>query len=344
VIKMKNIILTVVFLVLIILLFAFVSLYKSAQVREVVIYTSLDQIFSEPILKDFEKETGIKVKAVYDVEAAKTTGLVNRLIAEKDNPQADVFWNSEVGRTLVLKRKGVLQPYFSVSAKNIPLQLKDSQGYWTGFAVRARVILVNTDLVKSGEEPKSIFDLTKQEWNEQVAIANPLFGTTATHSSALFVKLGEEKAKKYFQQLKANEASILAGNSTVRDYVVEGKLKVGLTDTDDANLAVQEGKPVKIIYPDQGTMGTLVIPNTIALIKGAPHSEEGKQLIDYILSEEVESKLAYSGSMQIPVRPTVKTPEYVPAIGKIKAMDVNYEDIADEMEHSGKILKETFLR
>ena len=67
--------------------------------EQVVVYTSLDQIFSEPVLREFEKETGIKVRAVYDVEATKTTGLVNRLIAEKNNPQADVFWNSEVGRS-----------------------------------------------------------------------------------------------------------------------------------------------------------------------------------------------------------------------------------------------------
>jgi iron(III) transport system substrate-binding protein len=76
--------------------------------REVVVYTSLDKVFSQPVLEAFEKQTGIKVLPVYDSEATKTTGLVNRLIAEKDSPQADVFWNSETGRTIVLKRKGVL--------------------------------------------------------------------------------------------------------------------------------------------------------------------------------------------------------------------------------------------
>lgn len=343
-IKLKNTILILLSLIVVLIVFILALSNRTSKSQEVVIYTSLDQLFSEPILKDFEEETGIKVKAVYDVEAAKTTGLVNRLIAEKDNPQADVFWNSEVGRTLVLKNKGILQPYFSPSAENIPNQFKDRNGYWTGFAARARIIIVNTELVNPMDEPKSIFELTQYNWNNQVAVANPLFGTTATHSAALFVELGDEEAQRYFQDLKFNNAAILAGNSTVRDRVVEGKFKVGLTDTDDANLAIQEGEPVKIVYPDQDTMGTLVIPNTIAFIKGAPHFEAGKKLIDYILSEEIESKLAHSGSMQIPVRLTVKTPDYVPAIGKIKAMEVNYEDIADKMEYSGKILQETFLR
>jgi iron(III) transport system substrate-binding protein len=84
--------------------------------REVVVYTSLDKVFSQPILETFEKETGIKVLPVYDSEATKTTGLVNRLVAEKANPRADVFWNSETGRSIVLKQKGVLASYKSPSA------------------------------------------------------------------------------------------------------------------------------------------------------------------------------------------------------------------------------------
>lgn len=328
---------------------------SAKEVKEVVIYTSLDQLFSEPILKSFEQETGIKVKAVYDVEAAKTTGLVNRLIAEKDNPQADVFWNSEVGRTLVLKKMEVLQPYHSSSAENIPAQFKDPQGYWTGFATRARVIIVNTNLVAPEQRPKSIFDLIKEEWKGQTAIANPLFGTTSTHSAALFVELGDERASQYFKDLKTNDVAIVDGNSVVRDLVAAGELKMGLTDTDDANLALLAGKPVDIVFPDQDSMGTLVIPNTAALIKGAPHPEEAKLLIDYLLSEEVEEKLAHSGSMQMPVRATVKVPDYVEALlesepstdsgfGKIKAMDVSYEKIAEQMEDTARILQEIFLR
>jgi iron(III) transport system substrate-binding protein len=104
---------------------------------EVVVYTSLDQVFSEPVLKDFEQQTGIQVRPVYDVEATKSTGLVNRLIAENTSLRADVFWNSEVGRTLVLKDKAVLSPYSSPTAKDIPEQFKDTDGYWTGVAASA---------------------------------------------------------------------------------------------------------------------------------------------------------------------------------------------------------------
>ena len=127
--------------------------------REVVIYTSVDQVYSEPVLEKFEDETGIKVKAVYDVEAAKTTGLVNRLIAEKGNPLADVWWNGEIAQTILLKEEGVLTPYSSTEADGIPSAYIDTEGYWTGFGGRARVLLVNTELVVPEEYPESIFDL-----------------------------------------------------------------------------------------------------------------------------------------------------------------------------------------
>jgi iron(III) transport system substrate-binding protein len=312
--------------------------------KEVVIYTSVDQIFSEPILSDFEKNTGIKVKAVYDVEASKTVGLVNRLLSEKGHPQCDVFWNSEVGRTIFLKQKGIFTLYTSLSAKDIPFQFKDKDGYWTGFAARARVLVYNTNLLKPSDLPKSIFDLTKVQWKGKVAMGYPVFGTTATHMAALYATLGQERTETFLKALKANEVVIVDGNSVVRDMVVEGQLPIGFTDTDDVNVAIQAGKPVKMIYPDRDGLGTLLIPNTVALIHHAPHPEQGKKLIDYLLSREVESKLAFFESAQMPIRDGVKTPPHVPSFSSIKAIKVDYYDVAANIEKSDRFCQSLFIR
>lgn len=310
---------------------------------EVVLYTSLDQIFSEQIVKGFELKTGITVKAVYDTEAAKTTGLVNRLIAEKSNPQADVFWNSEVGRTIILKQKGILVPYKSPNAEDIPERFKDPDGYWTGFAARTRILIYNKNLLKSDQLPESIFDLTNPHFKGKVALANPLFGTTATHAAALFAYLGDQKAKNYFEQLKANEVMIVPGNASSKDRVVAGDFIIGFTDTDDANVAIKKNEPVGNIYPDQDGIGTLLIPNTVAMIKDCPNKENAMKLIDYLLSKEVESMLAFSGSVQMPLRKDVKKPAHVPDYESIKVMEVSFEDIAKKMKISGEFLHKLYI-
>lgn len=307
-------------------------------------YTALDEMYSRPILDAFEEETGIEVLAVYDTEAAKTTGLVNRLIAEKDRPRADVFWNNEIAQTIALENEGMLTPYTSPSAKAIPAAFKDAGGYWTGFAARARVIIYNTDLVD--DPPTSVMDFLEDEWAGRAAIAKPLFGTTATHAAALFTLWDDEKARAFFKGLLDNDVAILAGNATVRDMVAAGEYAAGLTDTDDANGAVEDGKPAKWLFPDQGPdqMGTLVIPNTVALIKNSPNPEGGKALIDFLLRPETEARLAGMRSIQIPLNPAVDAPGNVPDLAEIKAMDVDFEAVAENMSETAAFIREEFLK
>jgi iron(III) transport system substrate-binding protein len=330
------------FTLAILLTFASTGLTKTD--NSVVIYTAVDQFISEPVLKTFQEKTGIKIKPVYDVEATKTTGLVNRLIAEKQRPKCDVFWNNEVLKSIQLKQEGVLAPYRSPSAADIPSNYKDSQGYWTGFAARARVLVVNTRAVDANACPASILDLTKPHLKAKIGIANPLFGTTATHVAALFAVWGEEKARRYFLDLKANGIKILDGNSVVKDRVGAGEILVGFTDTDDVNVGLKADLPIRPLYPDRSGMGTLLIPNTVGLVKGGPHPEAAKRLIDYLLSREVEEKLAFCPSVQMPLRKDVPTPDNFVTIDQITHLEVDYEAVARSMEASIRFVQDTFIR
>lgn len=314
--------------------------------RSVVIYTSVDQVYSEPILKKFEEETGIQVLPVYDVEAAKTTGLVNRLIAERNNPQADVFWNGEFVQTILLKEEGVLAPYISQNAAAISAAYIDEEGYWVGFAGRARVFIVNTNLIESNEYPQSIFDMLDPERTaDKIGIAYPLFGTTATHAAAIYATLGTESGRQFFEQLYDRGIRVVDGNSVVRDLVASGQLVFGLTDTDDACSAVKAGSPVGIVFPDQdeNALGTLFIPNTVALISNAPHEREAIELIDYLLSDTVAEALIRSGWSHITLRPVAAQSTCLQQIS-IKGMDVNLEEIYKQLKLSKTELTEIFVR
>jgi iron(III) transport system substrate-binding protein len=311
---------------------------------QVIVYTSRDQIISEPVLKDFERQTGISVRAVYDSGATKTAGITNRLIAEKNNPQADVFWNSEISRTIVLKDEGVLVPYLSPAGADIPAKYRDLDGYWSGFGARARVIIYNTRLVSPQDAPSSIFELADPKWKGQVSIGKGWLGTMATHNAALFLVMGDARAKDYFRALKGNEVRMLIGNTAVRDSVGSGETSVGLIDTSDALEAKSYGLPIEIVYPDQaqGQMGALLIPNTISLVRGGPNPENGKKFIDYMLDRKMEASLANSVSSQIPLRIGIQTKPGVMTAEGLRLMDVDFVQVVSRMNQSNEFLLDLF--
>jgi iron(III) transport system substrate-binding protein len=317
-------------LLLLLTLFLFSACSPKEQKQTVTVYVSEDQVFSEPILKAFEKETGIVVKAVYDSEESKSTGVMNRLIAEKNNPQADVYWANEPIRAEVLKQKGILVPYVSPNAEGISKVFIEREHYWTGFSARVRLLMVHENV---SQQPDSIFAYTDPVFKAKTVIANPLFGTTTAHIAALFTVLGDKKVKAFMQKMKENSVAISTSNGESADLVASGSYLFSLVDSDDAMSRLKQNKPVRIVYPDQkeGEIGAFVVPNAVMLIAGAPHPKNAKKLIDYLLSRESEKKLAFADCAQIPLHEGVAMPEGLKPIDQIKVMQVDYAKVARKL-------------
>ncbi len=309
---------------------------------DVVLYCALDQAHSEPIVAAFEASTGLDVEAYYDVEASKSVGLRRRLQAEASRPICDVFWNNEPVQTVVLARQGVLQPYDSPAAADIPAVYRDKEHFWTGFAARARVFIVNTDVLPdAATRPSRTSDLLDPAYRDRCGMAQPLTGTTAAHAAWWLSTLGRDATFALLTDLRANQVHFGPGNAHLMRLVREGELDFGFTDTDDCQAAVSEGFPVQCVLPDQGDgePGLLVIPNTVALVKGAPHPDNGRKLIDYLLSRDVEQRLAAGPSVQIPVRDDVPRPANVVDLSKCRVAQVDwpaagaaYEAAVEELE------------
>jgi iron(III) transport system substrate-binding protein len=194
------------------------------------------------------------------------------------------------------------------------------------------VLIYNKNLVSEAQEPESIFDLLHERFRAKACMANPLFGTTSMHGAALFAVLGEEKAKTFFDGFVANGGKILTSNGEVRRRVANGEFAVGITDTDDANVARLEGKPIGIVYPDADGMGTVLIPNCAVLIANGPNPQAAGQFIDYLLSPETERALAESEAAQMPLRLGIEVPSHVVPISRIKAMPVDYAKLGNLLE------------
>lgn len=294
---------------------------------EVVVYVSHDQVFSEPILRDFEEETGIRVRAVYDTEEAKGTGVMNRLLAERNNARADVYWANEPIRAEVLKQEGVTAPYRSPNAEDVPEGMKDPDGHWTGFAARARVLVVGANLENP---PTSILAYVDPAWRGRGVLANPLFGTTTTEMAALASLWGMDRLVSFLDDARANGVAVSTSNGESADLVAQGAYAFSLVDVDDAVSRRRQGQPVEMIYPDQGPqeLGTLLLPNAALLVRGGPHPDNGRRLIDYLLSVETEQKLAASDAAQVPLHASVDVPTGVRPIDRTQVMEVDYANVA----------------
>ncbi len=311
----------------------------------VVVYTALDREFSQPIFDAFERETGVHVMAKFDTESTKSVGLANAILAESKRPRCDVFWNNEILNTLRLQRADLLQPCQPKDAGEFPPEFRSPSGHWHGFAARARVFLVNDDLVAKPDRPTSIVDLADPRWKGTAGMAKPLFGTTATHAAILFDHWGAERAGEFFRRVHGN-LQVLSGNRQVAQSVANGRLAWGITDTDDAMIEIEKGMPVSIVYPDQQAdgIGTLFIPNTVAAISGGPHPDASQQLIDYLLSADVERRLAAGPSAQIPLRSTVDIPVRVETPKTIRAMDIDFESAVAKWDETREFLQDLFFR
>jgi len=291
----------------------------------VVLYTSVDEPYARPIVREFEKRTGIEVVLKTDTEASKSVGRAERVRAEKDNPQADVWWSNEPFHTVALGREGLLVGYKSPSAGDVDAAYVGAGDLWAGVGLRARVIAVSGAAKEGGYvQGLSLADLTEPLLRGKVAMARPTAGTTGGHVAALFVVWGDEKATEYFKKLHENEVKLLGGNGPVAEAVGRGTVQFGLTDNDDVESARREGGKLAAGWPDQDGIGTLMIPTTVGLVKGSQNEAAAKKLIDYLLSSEVETKLIEVKFAGWSVR--VAKNQDAP-----KAMKVDYQKVVEVM-------------
>jgi iron(III) transport system substrate-binding protein len=299
------------YLPLAILLLALTACQPSNSV--VTLYTSQDQDFAEPILRQFTHETGIKVQTVFDSEAVKTVGLANRLLAETNHPHCDVWWSNEELRTRQLAVRGVF---------------RETNG-WAAFGFRSRRIVVNTNKFALSEAPKSLLELTNAQWRGKFAMAYPMFGTTSAQFVALRSAWGEDRWLLWCRALAANKPLLVDGNSVVVKLVARGEALVGLTDSDDVLAGQREGLPIAAapLTPE-----SLLIPNTVAIIRGAPHPQQAAALFSFLQSPIVAEMLVARGAIE------------ATNIAQRPHLHVNWNDAARDIEVASAVMKELFLR
>lgn len=321
------------------------------------VYTTLSRDTAEPLLKRGRGQISVRIDGVYAVDKSERVDIVAKLLAEGGTAQGSVFWGDDPTQALLLKAKGLTLPYESNVARDISELYKDPARHWIGFSGRARVFIVNSNLVPPGREPKSIFELTGTAWRGRVAMANPLSGPAGLYVAALFETLGETAGREWLDDMKRNGVIIMDSDAAVAAQVAAGGVAVGLTDSYSAREASRTKKTkVSVILPDQSALpgasmptplGTLIIPNTVSLI--APNmallgrkkvdTAAGRKAMEYLVSSDAMETLAKSTG-QIPLRVGAATPADMTPIEKIIEMKVRVSDAAARLTAIAPVLKE----
>lgn len=307
----------------------------SAGGETITVYTALEDDQIATYLPLFEKQhPDIKVNIVRD-----STGIVTaKLIAEKDNPQADVIWGTAASSLLLADQQGILEPYSPKGIENVEPKFRDSNDppRWVGIDVWMSAFCVNTIEAENKQLPipTSWEDLTNPVYKDQIVMSNPASsGTGYLSVSAILQMKGEEEGWAYLDKLHENIAQYMHSGSKPCKVAGTGEYPIGISFGYRAVKQKNDGEPIEAVFPKEGS-GWDIEAN--ALVKKPEIKEASKTFLDWAISPEISEE--YAKNFAITARKTnVKPPEGFPdpAIDQLIENDFNWA-----AENRDRILKE----
>ena len=282
-------------------------------------YTALDVNEARIYIDAFEKATGIKVEWV----RMSAGEVLARIEAERNNPQASVWFGGPAVEFIAAKNKGLLEPYKAPGAWGLPLAYKDPEGYWVGFYIGAIGFASNKDQLKElgVEPPKSWYDLLKPEFKGRISLAYPYTsGTAYTTLITLVALMGEDEAFEYWKKFDKQVHHYNKSGSACVTQVGLGEVTVGIAFAHDiVKKGISKGYPVVLSFPKEGTGYEI---GAMALIKGGPEPELGKKFIDWMLTAEAQNLM--KKWYRIPLNPKAEVAEGAVRVTDLKIVPLDF--------------------
>src|SRR5882757_9892449 len=305
---------------------------------KVVVYTANDSNLNRFVFEAFTKETGIEVEPV---EAG--SGVVFRRInSEKERPLGDIVWG--VSRTLLRANKALLAPYEFKNRDAVPAVFRDADGLWLGTNVHLLVILQNTKLIPADAGPKSWEDLLDPKWKGKIAFTDPANSGSAYSNLTMLAQLwgNNDAAWEKIGRLLGN-TKVLNRSSLVFQGVGNGEFALGMSLEYAGYQWSSNGAPVKVIYPQDGTVAQM---EGVAVIKGGPNTENAKQFVDYVTRKDVrEAILRFA--FRRPARDDLdlsKLPGAMPQLSDVKLVDYDEDAWVEKRADTAKKIQEMIQR
>ena len=289
----------------------FVSCEKK---QELHIYSIIHEEETTELTKLFTKKTGIPVSFL----RATTGELVNRVITEKDNPQADILLGGASSYFIQANEAGALEQYVSPLAEKVPDFARSPDGTWTGFCVLTLGIGVNQKRFQEKfpdmKIPETWEDLINPRFKGEIVLTNPVASSTAY----LFVqdqlqRLGWEKGWEYLLNLAPLVGQFPDSGSAPAKLIGTGEYALGVSYIHALAKYASDGFDVLCVAPPQ-SVGDI---DCIGIMKNTKNLENAKKFVDFMLSPEAQSLMS-SIDFTIPVNP-----DAVPAKGSVPVSELD---------------------
>jgi iron(III) transport system substrate-binding protein len=293
---------------------------RSQGAGKVTLYLGPPEKTSAALAQAFEKKSGIK-PTFLRLSAGES---INRVRAEKANPQASIVYGIGLPSILTLKSDGLLQPYKSPEAAAIPAKYKDPDGWWTGTDVDFIGIASNKQFLKEKglKAPATWEDLTRPELAGQVCIGNPATsGTGYTFMTTIIQLMGEQKGWDYLKRFNTNVSQYTRSGIGPTQLVGRGEVGVGILFAHDILGSIDRGFPIEMSLPAEGTGYDLFC---VAMLKGAPEEAQAKKFVDWSCTPESQEVLAASEYFDVPTNPKAKVHDLVKPYTNAKLIDFDF--------------------
>ncbi len=289
------------------------TLGPAAAAGTVVLYTAHNQAIVDALVPMFEADTGIKAEVI----KAGSGDIINRVIAERNNPRGDVIWS--IGGEQLEASPDVLAPYTPAEVDKIdPVFMVGTN--WLPYTAIVNVFIVNTEKLAASAYPKKWTDLARADLKNRISSARAdKSGSSYMQLATVLTIYGVERGWQVYADIMNNFA-LSGSSSAVPRFVNDGEAVVGVTLEDNAYKYVQGGGPVAIVYPEDGTVAA---PDGIALIKNGPNPANAKRFIDWALSKKTQEVLVQEMGRR-PVRIDVKASGDLPPVSSFKVVPYDF--------------------
>jgi iron(III) transport system substrate-binding protein len=251
-------------------------------------YTDNDESELDPFAKAIARGTGLKLEPL----RLSSGEAWARVEAEAPRIGADMHFGWPLSFAIMAKEQGLLMQYKSPAWRAIPDQYKDPDGYWYGWSYWFACIGVNTKLLqeKGYRAPRSWSDLLDPKWKGEIVMPNPgTSGTAYLTVSTIMQLFGEDEGWQYLEKLNRNVAQYTKSGSAPGQLVAQGEYMIGITWDQAVEKRREEGYPIEMVIPDEGTGYVLDIA---VIYKSAENPEGAKKFIDYLGSREFQQEVA----------------------------------------------------